>query len=63
MKENEKRRRRISLEMDPELSQYLEDERLAILLQNSEFLEELRRNEDFMKTLEKGTHHCILYFL
>ncbi|KAL5015840.1 hypothetical protein ScPMuIL_005429 [Solemya velum] len=53
MKENEKRRRRISLEMDPELSQYLEDERLAILLQNSEFLEELRRNEDFMKTLEK----------
>lgn len=42
------------MEIDPELSQYLEDERLAIMLQNSEFLEELRRNEDFMKTLEKG---------
>ena len=34
--------------------QYLEDERLALMLQNAEFLEELRMDEDFMKMLEKG---------
>ena len=39
---------------DPEMSQYLEDERLAIMLQNSEFLQELRGNEEFMQTLERG---------
>ena len=55
MKENERRRRKAVKNVDPEMSQYLEDERLAIMLQNSEFLQELRGNEDFMKTLEKGT--------
>lgn len=55
MKENERRRRTISHDFDPETSQFLEDERLAIMLQNSEFLQELRGNEDFMKTLERGT--------
>lgn len=53
MKENERRRKRTSVDMDPEMSQYLEDERLAIILQNSEFLQELRGNEDFMQTLER----------
>ena len=39
---------------DPERAQYLEDERLAICLQNEEFLRELRDDEDFIKTLERG---------
>ncbi|KAJ8313046.1 hypothetical protein KUTeg_010419 [Tegillarca granosa] len=55
MKENERRRRKAVKNVDPEMSQYLEDERLAIMLQNSEFLQELRGNEDFMKTLERVT--------
>ncbi|XP_053376429.1 uncharacterized protein LOC128547506 [Mercenaria mercenaria] len=54
MKENERRRKRTSADIDPELARYLEDERLALALQNSEFLQELRSNDDFMKTLEKG---------
>lgn len=53
MKENERRRRTAVMNADPEMSQYLEDERLAIMLQNSEFLQELRGNEEFMETLEK----------
>ncbi|XP_063396630.1 uncharacterized protein LOC134681123 [Mytilus trossulus] len=53
MKENERRRRTAVMNADPEMSQYLEDERLAIMLQNSEFLQELRGNEEFMQTLEK----------
>lgn len=53
MKENERRRRTAVMNSDPEMSQYLEDERLAIMLQNSEFLQELRGNEEFMQTLEK----------
>ena len=60
LKENERRRKRTSMEVDPELTQYLEDERLAIALQNSEFLQELRGNEDFMKTLKRGT--CLSLF-
>lgn len=54
IKENERRRRLASADLDPELAQYLEDERLALILQNSEFLRELRDDEDFMQTLEKG---------
>ncbi|CAI9715778.1 domain-containing 1-like [Octopus vulgaris] len=53
LKENERRRRSTSQDIDPELTQYLADEHLAIVIQNSEFLQELRGNEDFMKTLEK----------
>lgn len=54
MRENERRRRQASIDLDPELAQYLEDERLALILQNSEFLQELRGDEDFMRTLERG---------
>ncbi|KAL4224351.1 CUE domain containing [Mactra antiquata] len=53
IKENERRRKKTSAEYDPELAQYLEDERLALALQNSEFLQELRSNDDFMKILRK----------
>ena len=62
MKENERRRKRTSIDMDPEMSRYLEDERLAIMLQNSEFLQELRGNEDFMQTLERGKQYPHVLF-
>lgn len=39
---------------DPELDRYLEDERIALFLQNEEFMAELRWNKDFLSTLEKG---------
>lgn len=61
LKENERRRRKAVKNVDLEMSQYLEDERLAIALQNSEFLQELRGNEDFMKTLEKGIWILLLF--
>lgn len=38
---------------DPELDRYLEDERIALFLQNEEFMAELRWNKDFLSTLEK----------
>ncbi|ELK01705.1 CUE domain-containing protein 1 [Pteropus alecto] len=34
--------------------QYLEDERIALFLQNEEFMKELQRNRDFLLALEKG---------
>uniref|UniRef100_A0A2C9L4S3 Uncharacterized protein n=1 Tax=Biomphalaria glabrata TaxID=6526 RepID=A0A2C9L4S3_BIOGL len=53
MKENERRRHLTSIDVDPDMAQYLEDERLAIMLQNSEFLQELRGDRIFMMTLER----------
>ncbi|XP_064460775.1 CUE domain-containing protein 1-like isoform X2 [Ornithodoros turicata] len=50
MEENERQRR---LGATEELAQYLEDERIAILLQNEEFVRELRRNQEFMSTLDR----------
>lgn len=38
---------------DPELDQFLEDERIALFLQNEEFMAELRWNKDFLTALEK----------
>lgn len=35
-------------------SSVLEDERIAMFLQNEEFMAELRWNEDFLSTLENG---------
>ena len=37
-----------------ELQQFLEDEKMARFLQNEEFMRELRRNEDFVLSLENG---------
>lgn len=51
MEENE-RKRMTTGEDDPELAQFLEDERFAILLQNEEFVRELRRNQEFMSQLQ-----------
>jgi len=39
---------------DIELERFLEDEKLAMVLQNEEFIRELRHNRDFMSSLEKG---------
>jgi hypothetical protein len=53
MEENERQRRMSRDQIShPEVNQYLEDERIAIFLQNEEFLQELRRDKDFMSTLE-----------
>ncbi|XP_026285003.1 CUE domain-containing protein 1 isoform X1 [Frankliniella occidentalis] len=41
---------------DPDLDQFLEDERIALFLQNEEFMAELRWNKDFLTALEK--EHC-----
>lgn len=42
-------------EQDRKLKQYLEDERIALFLQNEEFMRELRRNREFLIALERGT--------
>uniref|UniRef100_A0A914UUS7 CUE domain-containing protein n=1 Tax=Plectus sambesii TaxID=2011161 RepID=A0A914UUS7_9BILA len=52
MLENEWKRQ---LAEDPELIRYLEDQRIALLLQNREFMRDLRRNRDFMNTLERDS--------
>ena len=38
---------------DKELERFLEDEKLAMVLQNEEFMRELRHNKDFMLSLRK----------
>uniref|UniRef100_A0A8C2CIS2 CUE domain containing 1a n=1 Tax=Cyprinus carpio TaxID=7962 RepID=A0A8C2CIS2_CYPCA len=43
-----------SSEQDRKLKQYLEDERIALFLQNQEFMKELQRNRDFLIALEIG---------
>lgn len=50
LEENEKQRQNSSSD-NKEIAQYLEDERIAILLQNEEFVTELRRNKEFMSAL------------
>lgn len=42
-------------EQDKKLKQYLEDERIALFLQNEEFMKELQRNREFLIALERGT--------
>lgn len=42
-------------EQDKKLKQYLEDERIALFLQNEEFMRELQRNREFLIALERGT--------
>ena len=39
--------------------QVLEDERIALYIQNEEFLRELRRNREFIDSLESGELHNI----
>lgn len=52
MQENERQRLQLASSLDDaEAAQYLEDERIAIFLQNEEFVSELRRNKEFMSAL------------
>ena len=52
MQENERQRSQLSSNLnDVETAQFLEDERIAIFLQNEEFVAELRRNKEFMSAL------------
>lgn len=47
-------------EQDKKLKQYLEDERIALFLQNEEFMRELQRNREFLIALERGMKCCTL---
>ncbi|XP_032363427.1 CUE domain-containing protein 1 isoform X2 [Etheostoma spectabile] len=40
-------------EQDKKLKQYLDDERIALFLQNEEFMRELQRNREFLMALER----------
>ncbi|KAL0174624.1 hypothetical protein M9458_030592, partial [Cirrhinus mrigala] len=40
-------------EQERKLKQYLEDERIALFLQNEEFMKELQRNREFLIALER----------
>ena len=42
---------------DEELEQYLEDEKLAVFLQNEEFIRELKHNAEFVQSLEADAAH------
>ncbi|CAN7986983.1 CUE domain-containing protein 1 [Ixodes scapularis] len=55
MEENARQQRRLAQEGGPcgDLARFLEDERMAILLQNQEFVRQLRGNRDFMTTLHR----------
>ncbi|XP_019716874.1 CUE domain-containing protein 1b [Hippocampus comes] len=43
----------VATEQDKKLKQYLEDERIALFLQNEEFMRELQRNREFLVALER----------
>ncbi|EDL15842.1 CUE domain containing 1 [Mus musculus] len=45
----------MACDQDSRWKQYLEDERIALFLQNEEFMKELQRNRDFLLALERGT--------
>lgn len=44
----------VATEQERKLKQYLDDERIALFLQNEEFMRELQRNREFLLALEKG---------
>ncbi|XP_069766309.1 CUE domain-containing protein 1b [Narcine bancroftii] len=44
---------RSSADQERKMKQYLEDERIALFLQNEEFMKELQRNREFLLALEK----------
>jgi len=51
----------LSIDKTPETTQFLEDERIALMLQNEEFMAELRGNQEFMSTLnlEESFHESV----
>ncbi len=42
-------------------TQLMEDERLAMMLQNEEFLRELQGDDDFMETLQQGIDMSVVF--
>uniref|UniRef100_A0A4W4F0A5 CUE domain-containing protein n=1 Tax=Electrophorus electricus TaxID=8005 RepID=A0A4W4F0A5_ELEEL len=48
----------VASERDRKLRQYLEDERIALFLQNEEFMRELQRNRDFLLALSLHAGSC-----
>ncbi|XP_041751327.1 CUE domain-containing protein 1-like isoform X2 [Coregonus clupeaformis] len=50
----------VGMETDQErkLKQFLEDERIALFLQNEEFMKELQRNREFLIALERGDNYA-----
>ncbi|KAH7955841.1 hypothetical protein HPB52_004158 [Rhipicephalus sanguineus] len=54
MAENVRQQRRLSSGAAEADAQLLEDERMAILLQNQEFVRQLQSNQDFIRTLNQG---------
>lgn len=50
----------MACDQDSRWKQYLEDERIALFLQNEEFMKELQRNRDFLLALERGRHQASL---
>lgn len=49
----------MACDQDSRWKQYLEDERIALFLQNEEFMKELQRNRDFLLALERGGHRAL----
>ena len=50
----ENSRQRSEVKGNTDKAQMLDDEMFALYLQNEEFLNDLRQDEDFMRTLERG---------
>jgi len=50
----ENSRQRSEVQANTDKAQMLDDEMFALYLQNEEFLNDLREDEDFMRTLERG---------
>lgn len=53
--EDSKKEHHGSVDQERKLKQYLQDERIALFLQNEEFMRELQRNREFLLALERGT--------
>ena len=61
MAENEKRRDALTAAGDMEAVGVLQDEYLALMLQNEEFLRELSQDNDFMSTLQRGIDRDLVF--
>jgi len=57
MSENQKKLGSLCTTDSPEVNQMLEDEKFALMLQNEEFMAELRGNHEFLSTLEQDHQH------
>ncbi|XP_040280159.1 CUE domain-containing protein 1 [Bufo bufo] len=51
--EEDSKKEHCSMDQERQLKQYLQDERVALFLQNEEFMRELQRNREFLLALER----------